>query len=474
MAVEKPLDFYFWPVPNGWKVAIMLEECGLQYKTCPVDIFNGAQFEPSYLALNPNNKVPTIVDPCGPDGKPYTVFESGAILLYLAEKASRFASGDSGAARHTVTQWLMFQMAGVGPMFGQWGYFNKYARGSADDLRHGKERYRNETHRLYRVMEKRLSEAKFFAGEEYSIADMAIFPWIQPGMHDIDLDQYPHVKVWYELIKARPAVKRAYELLADKCKLGDRSDATHTNMFGSRQLEVGKSSESEPATKRANLGKLQLWYTPIANHVHAVEAVLAHCQLAQDVELIATSPFKVEDGRPGFATLGSVNPLLTVPALKTPDGRALYGGPVIYEYLDSIRKSGASLFDGGVDVRRALWLADGLFDSFVKLIIEAWEKQPRAEYATRTWRKLEGCLDALNDDAQRWQEMRAPLDIGQLRAACTLNFISNRQPSDATRLAGKSEDFDWRQGRSALAKWYEEAWKLDCFTARIVDIQSQL
>ena len=133
------IDFYYWPVPCGWKVAIMLEESGLPYRVNPVNILRGDQFDPAYLELNPNNKVPTIVDPAGPEGVPFTVFESGAILLYLGEKVDAFLGGKPGsAARHECVQWLMFQMASVGPMFGQCGYFRNYARGSDEELRYAK------------------------------------------------------------------------------------------------------------------------------------------------------------------------------------------------------------------------------------------------------------------------------------------------------------------------------------------------
>ena len=290
----------------------MLEEIGLSYKVHPVNILQGDQFDPEYLKKNPNNKVPTIVDPLGPDGtlvsvgswvrtsrlrcqhltpaydcagKPFTVFESGAILLYLGEKADRFLGGPPGSAvRHTVVQWLMFQMASVGPMFGQCGYFRNYARGSEEELRHGRERYGNETARIYRVLEKRLAASAFLGGDDYSVADMAVFPWIQPFMHGTDLSQFPALKRWFELIQERPAVRRAYQLLASDCKIGDRSEQIHANLFDKQRIVGTKEliPEPKPSTRgpaqeaheeaaagvRA-LPKIELWYTPIANHVHA-------------------------------------------------------------------------------------------------------------------------------------------------------------------------------------------------------------
>eukprot|EP00933_Yihiella_yeosuensis_P027354 TRINITY_DN21237_c0_g1_i4.p1 TRINITY_DN21237_c0_g1~~TRINITY_DN21237_c0_g1_i4.p1 ORF type:complete len:480 (+),score=77.82 TRINITY_DN21237_c0_g1_i4:153-1592(+) len=463
------IEFYYWPVPCGWKIAIALEEMGLPYKVCPINILKGEQFDPEYLKKNPNNKIPTIVDPSGPDGEPFTVFESGAILLYLGEKIDKFLGGKPGSSgRHTVTQWLMFQMASIGPMFGQCGYFRKYARGTDEELRHGRERYFNEANRIYRVMEKRLSSVPYLAGEEYSVADMATYPWIQPDMHGIDLDLYPSVKRWYETIKVRPAVQRAYKLLASDCKIGDRSDETHKNLFD-RQKQVGRASGEEPAAKRIKTN-IQLWISPIKNHVHAVEAVISHCGLEDEVTMIATDPWKVEDGRPGFATLGACNPMMTVPALRTSDGRPMYGGIVIYEYLNSVRKAGKpSLFpeSNQIELRRQLCTADGCFDNFVKLIIEGWEKEPRKAYAERTWQKVSGCLDVLNSDAERWTKEKVPINIAQIRCACLLDFLSNRMTSPATKVAGLAEDASWRTDRAQLATWFDGVKDIPCFTARL-------
>jgi len=459
----------------------MFEECGLPYKVHPVNILQGEQFDEAYLRLNPNNKVPTIVDPKGPDGEPFTVFESGAILLYLGEKADRFLGGPPGsAARHTVTQWLMFQMASVGPMFGQCGYFRKYARGSDEELRHGRERYSNEAHRIYRVLEKRLGAVPFLAGEDYSVADMAVYPWIQPDMHGIDLQTYPNVLRWYEAIKARPAVQQAYKLLAEDCKVGDRSDSTHKNLF-ERQKDVGRTNGASsdppaaPAGSAAAAPDIELWYTPIANHVHAVEAVIAHCQLVGRIRLTPTNPFKVQEDsdppRPGFATLGRVNPLLTVPTMRVSKEQPLYGGPVIYEFLDSLRPAHVpSLFPedaaARLEVRRALWLADGLFDQFVRLLLEAEEQPPRPATVERTWTKIVGCLDALEEDAARWRE--APLDVAQVRAACALDFIAERP--GPVMCAGAGEGWSWRAGRPQLSAWFDRIHGLPPFQAHLKDL----
>jgi glutathione S-transferase len=248
------------------------------------------------------------------------------------------------------------------------------------DARHGRERYGNETQRIYRVLEKRLSSLQYLAGAEYTVADMAVFPWIQPFMHGTDLADYPHLRRWYESVKARPAVQRAYELLAEDCKVGDKSDSTHENLFD-KQRSVGKMPVGEeeggggraegdarkPLARKPVLRKLDLWYTPIANHVHAVEAVINICELHQHVSLIPTSPFQVQEepNRPGFATLPHTNPLLTVPAMKVDGKEVLYGGPVIYEYLNTLRPAHVpSLIPAdeaaAVQMRRCLWLADGM------------------------------------------------------------------------------------------------------------------
>ncbi len=225
------IDLYYWPTPNGHKVSIALEELALPYETHPVNILKGEQFEPGFLAINPNHRIPAIVDREGPGGAPFTLFESGAILTYLAEKAGRFWPADP-RARHLVNQWLMFQMANVGPMFGQCGHFRGYA---PEPIPYAIERYSNETLRLYGVMDRRLAEAEYLAGD-YSIADMATWPWVRVRwFHEIDLDPFPHLQRWYDTIDARPAVRRGVALLADEEKIGDPSEETREVFFGKRQ-----------------------------------------------------------------------------------------------------------------------------------------------------------------------------------------------------------------------------------------------
>ena len=196
------IDLHTWTTPNGRKVSIMLEECGLPYRVFPVDIGKGEQFTPEFLAINPNNRIPAIVDPEGPEGKPLPLFESGAILIYLAEKTGKFYPQKH---KYIVLQWLMFQMGGVGPMFGQAHHF---MRAKKDEIPYGSERYGAEAKRLYGVLNTRLSGAAYLA-EEYSIADIATYPWVaRHEWHRVDLGAYPAVKRWYDTIGARPAVVR--------------------------------------------------------------------------------------------------------------------------------------------------------------------------------------------------------------------------------------------------------------------------
>jgi GST-like protein len=198
------ITLYTWKTPNGRKVAIMLEECGLSYRVKPIDITQGEQFKPHFVTINPNSKIPAIVDSKGPDGWPITLFESGAILLYLAAKTGKFLPAvDRG--KYEALQWLMFQMGGVGPMFGQAHHFLRFA---PEKIPYAIKRYGGETARLYGVLDKRLGEADFLAGE-YSIADMATFPWVaRHEWQEIDLADYPNVQRWYATIAARPAVER--------------------------------------------------------------------------------------------------------------------------------------------------------------------------------------------------------------------------------------------------------------------------
>ena len=207
------IDLYTFGTPNGEKASVMLEEVGLEYRVNVVNIMKGDQFKPDYVAINPNSKIPAIVDPDGPDGEPISIFESGAILIYLAEKTGSPLLPTEARARYAVLEWLMFQMGGVGPMFGQAHHFLKFAK---EDIPYAKERYGNEVKRLYEVMEKRLaSSGGYLAGPDYSIADIATYPWISrhPG-HQVDLADYPDVKRWFDTIGERPAVQRGMNVPA--------------------------------------------------------------------------------------------------------------------------------------------------------------------------------------------------------------------------------------------------------------------
>ena len=229
------IDVWTWPTPNGHKVHIMLEELGLPYKVIPVNIGKGDQFTPEFLAITPNHRIPAIVDHDGPGGRPITLFESGAILIYLAEKAAKFIPSDP-AARYICLQWLMFQMGGVGPMFGQWNHFHNYA---AEKLPYAIERYTNEVARLYRVLDKRLSQSDYLAGVDYSIADIATYPWARnPQRRNVDVEQYPAVKRWLDTVGARPAVQRGVDVLSDNQRKGTITDAEREVMFGKTQFAV--------------------------------------------------------------------------------------------------------------------------------------------------------------------------------------------------------------------------------------------
>jgi GST-like protein len=198
------IDLYTWSTPNGRKISVMLEECGLAYRVFPVNIGKGEQFRPEFLAINPNNRIPAIVDPEGPDGKPLNLFESGAILVYLAGKTGQFLP-QTVRGRYIALQWLMFQMGNVGPIFGQAHHFIRNAK---EQVPYGIKRYGDETRRLYGVLETRLQEAAFLA-DEYSIADIATFPWVaRHEWHKVDLNDFPAVKRWYDRIAARPAVQK--------------------------------------------------------------------------------------------------------------------------------------------------------------------------------------------------------------------------------------------------------------------------
>jgi GST-like protein len=230
------IDVYSWATPNGHKVHIMLEECGLRlnrdWRAIPINIGQGDQFAPDFLRISPNNKIPALVDPNGPDGKPISVFESGAILVYLAAKMGKFMPR-SDRGKFEVLQWLMFQMGGVGPMLGQNHHFRLYA---PEKIEYAINRYTNEAKRLYGVMDKQLSQSKFIAGNTYTIADMAIFPWLRNWQNQgIDWADYPHLKHWFDTIAARPAVQRGVQVLADLRK-PITDDKAREMLFGKQQF----------------------------------------------------------------------------------------------------------------------------------------------------------------------------------------------------------------------------------------------
>ena len=231
------IQVYSWPTPNGHKVHIMLEECGLRlgrdWQAHPVNIGTGDQFHPDFLKISPNNKIPALTDPNGPDGKPISVFESGAILLYLAAKTGKFLP-KTDQQKFEVLQWLMFQVGGVGPMLGQAHHFRIYA---PEKIEYAVNRYTNEAKRLYGVMDRQLSTHRFIAGNQYSIADIAIFPWLRNWQNQgIDWADFPHLKKWFDLIAARPAVVRGVDVLASLRKpiTGDKEREI---LFGATQYQ---------------------------------------------------------------------------------------------------------------------------------------------------------------------------------------------------------------------------------------------
>ena len=234
------IDLYTAATPNGQKIHIMLEECGLEYRTTWIDIDKGDQFDPAFLAISPNNKIPALVDQDGPDGQPISIFESGAILVYLAEKTGRFLPQEP-RARLEVLQWLFWQMGGFGPMLGQAHHFNAYAPMRPDGpvvLPYAQERYTNEASRLYTVLDERLAGRDFVAAEDYSIADMAIFPWCRLAKRQRqEIADYPNVKRWFAAIAARPAVAKDMAKLEDIVEGFDK-DSWDVS-FGGRQRQRG-------------------------------------------------------------------------------------------------------------------------------------------------------------------------------------------------------------------------------------------
>ncbi len=238
---QPPIEVHYWPTPNGHKVTIALEEMGLPYTITPVNIGRGDQFKPDFLAISPNNRMPAIVDPDGPGGKPISVFESGAILQYLGRKTGQFYGRDE-RSRVEVEEWLFWQMAGLGPMAGQTHHFRGYAPAFIKDQRqvaYGAIRYTNETHRLYGVLNKRLEGRDYVAGE-YSIADMASWPWTIPWkLQGIQLDEFPHLKAWYARLEARPAVKKAMAA-AEQVRSGPGLQAPTADAEAARKMLFGQ------------------------------------------------------------------------------------------------------------------------------------------------------------------------------------------------------------------------------------------
>jgi GST-like protein len=229
---QKPIELHYWPTPNGHKITIMLEETGLPYEIVPVNIGQGDQFKPEFLAIAPNNRMPAIVDPSGPGGKPIAIFESGAILQYLGRKTRKFYPADE-RARVEVEQWLYWQMGGLGPMAGQAHHFRNYAQ---EKIQYAIDRYTNEVNRLYGVMDTRLKDRDFLAGE-YSIADMASYPWVRPHKNQgQDLAEFPNLEKWYKRMHGRLAVATAVrvgeELRANYNLATDKS--AQAVLFGQR------------------------------------------------------------------------------------------------------------------------------------------------------------------------------------------------------------------------------------------------
>jgi GSH-dependent disulfide-bond oxidoreductase len=227
------IQLYSWATPNGHKVHIMLEECGLKYEVIPVNIGAGDQFKPDFLKISPNNKMPAIIDTDGPDGKPISIFESGAILIYLAAKTGKFMPF-SDRDKYSVLQWLMFQMGGVGPMLGQNHHFRIYA---PVKLPYAIDRYTNEAKRIYGVIDRQLAANPYIAGKTYTIADMAIYPWLRNWKNQgIELSDYPHLKKWFDGLEKRPAVQRGCQMLTDLRKpiTGEKEREI---LFGKQQYE---------------------------------------------------------------------------------------------------------------------------------------------------------------------------------------------------------------------------------------------
>jgi len=224
------IDLHYWPTPNGHKITLFLEEAGLPYRIVPVNIGAGDQFKPEFLAISPNNRMPAIVDHAPSDGgAPISVFESGAILVYLAEKNGRFLP-TAARERKTVLEWLCWQIGGFGPMLGQNHHFTRYA---PEPIAYAIERYQRETDRLYGVLDRRLASQPFVGGSDYSIADMACYPWaVAHAWHHVALERFPHVQRWHDAIKARPATARAYAVEQSFQRPAELSEEARRHLFG--------------------------------------------------------------------------------------------------------------------------------------------------------------------------------------------------------------------------------------------------
>jgi GSH-dependent disulfide-bond oxidoreductase len=233
--MTKPIELYYWPTPNGWKISIALEEMGLPYELHLVNIGKGDQFDPDFLEIAPNNRMPAIIDPEGPDGKPISVFESAAILMYLGRKTGKFY-GSNERERVEIEQWLMWQMGGVGPMAGQAHHFLRYAPSMdpPNDLPYAKDRYRNEVNRLYGVLNTRLADREFVAGE-FSIADMAIWPWASLWKNqEQEIEQFPNMAAWLDRVGSRPGVQKGRALAAELRGSGPTDKEAQKILFGQR------------------------------------------------------------------------------------------------------------------------------------------------------------------------------------------------------------------------------------------------
>lgn len=248
--MSNPIELYYWPTPNGWKISIALEEMGLPYELKAVNIGKGEQFTPEFLRISPNNRMPAIVDPQGPDGAAISVFESGAILQYLGRKTGKFYPKDE-RGRVVVDEWVMWQMGGVGPMFGQASHFRNYAPSLVDDpikIEYGQTRYNNEVNRLLGVLERRLEGLDYVAGA-YSIADMAIWPWVRiAAIFGQNMDEFPKTKAWIDRIAERPAVQKGVAVGAD---LRMRPEAGSKEAEESRKALFGQTASSIAAAAKA-------------------------------------------------------------------------------------------------------------------------------------------------------------------------------------------------------------------------------